>query len=764
MSSKRKLSVALVLTGIVFLLCLSWNLDTRERARADLERLLSSVAWEARGTVADLSEADLVFLDNYPQLTKLEIVGGDGSVLRSLVRNDNAGDWVGTREVPNSSGSVRMWANLPGWEPLTTAFPITTSALLLIFWGMTGLKRADPKSSPESPTESDVTAQPLVNGRALVMELDKELHIRAVGSGVTQFGYRKDELLGRHVADFVGHFEAQDGHEGGTLTDAAGRQVDSTIVSTSIRNQNGQVDRVVVSLTEECLDLQELRVRFHHLRRHYEVICENAIEQFFVVSQSLKVVYANRSLRTLLGRTEEEMVAAEFLDLLAPEQRLEVSDTVHEVLSGESTREAILTLEVNGEKRTLEGSFHFLNDEHSGTIMGVFRDITDRLRTQEELRISRERTLQAQREEALGRLAGGVAHDFNNLLACMIINLEFMECAVDKPEESECLADIRAAADKACSLVNQLLLYSRKQCAQTLDVCCNQVIEEVVKLTRPILKGRVSLTTQLSATHSVVSLEPGQLDQIVMNLIINARDAMPEGGRVVVKTRDVSDNMLEVTVKDDGHGVPKDIQSRIFEPYFTTKGIGEGTGLGLATVSAVIEKAGGIIRLESEEGHGAEFIIRLPAKRKNEHKPDSPHDSERLPADNESGGEGQFRVLLVEDMSGVQRLVSRLLRREGYQVTTAHDGYQAQKLLQAEHQFDLLVTDLNLPGLSGLEIAKLFTREELSRPVLLMSGYPGNTLDEDIALKNFAFVGKPFAADELSRAVASLRASEAVAP
>lgn len=233
---------------------------------------------------------------------------------------------------------------------------------------------------------------------------------------------------------------------------------------------------------------------------------------------------------------------------------------------------------------------------------------------------------------------------------------------------------------------------------------------------------------------------------------------------MVVKTRDVSDNMLEVTVKDDGHGVPKDIQSRIFEPYFTTKGIGEGTGLGLATVSAVIEKAGGIIRLESEEGHGAEFIIRLPAKRKNEHKPDSPHDSERLPADNESGGEGQFRVLLVEDMSGVQRLVSRLLRREGYQVTTAHDGYQAQKLLQAEHQFDLLVTDLNLPGLSGLEIAKLFTREELSRPVLLMSGYPGNTLDEDIALKNFAFVGKPFAADELSRAVASLRASEAVAP
>ena len=748
--------------AMVFLLCLGWTLDTLERARTDLTRLLSTLAWEARSTVADLGEVETTILDNYPQVGGFEVLDENGRVLQRVDLRKQQSDWTETREVPNSHGSVRMWARLPGWAPLTTFFPIASSIVVLLFWIPAGRGESDEATSPTYNTEKPAGTQAAPTGRTLVMELDKELVIRAMSSGASQFGYHKDALLGRHVGELVGRFGGKDGSGEGFLTDAAGRKVDSTIVSASILDDQGQLDRVVVSLTEESLDLQDLRVRFHQLRRNYEVICENAGEQFFVLSQSLKVIYANRSLCELLGRTEADMVAVDFLDLLIPEQRLKFSDTALEVLTDRVTRETTLVLDLDGEERTLEGSFHFLKDEgQSGTLMGVFRDITEKLRTQEELRISRERTLQAQREEALGRLAGGVAHDFNNLLACMLINLEILESAIEKPEDSECLADIRAAADKACSLVNQLLLYSRKKRVQTLDVCCNQVIEEVVKLTRPIIKNKVELATQLSATHSVVSLEPGQLDQIVMNLVINARDAMPQGGRVTIRTRNTSDNMLELSVKDEGTGIPKDLRAKIFEPYFTTKGIGEGTGLGLATVSAVVEKAGGSIELESEEGQGTEFIIRLPAKRT---EGEDVNPQPRLEPRSKSETAAQAcRVLLVEDMKGVQRLVSRLLRRQGYQVTSAFDGNQARELLETENQFDLLVTDLNLPGISGLEVAKLFTQEENDRPVLLMSGYPGDTLEEDISLENFAFVGKPFAAEELSRAVASLRTREAVA-
>jgi nitrogen-specific signal transduction histidine kinase/CheY-like chemotaxis protein len=383
--------------------------------------------------------------------------------------------------------------------------------------------------------------------------------------------------------------------------------------------------------------------------------------------------------------------------------------------------------------------------------VGIFRDVSEARRLAEELETARQRAGHSQKIEALGRMAGGVAHDFNNLLTTIVFNLEAAKATLE-PDSGAApyLEEMELATDKACSVTRQLLLYSRKKPAEPRLVSCHDAIRDAGRLTQGI-RGSVRLQTRLEAGEDKVLLDDGQLDQVLLNLLVNAKDALGKQGLIEISTENKTiveetsgsqQMMVALTVKDNGPGIPKEIQSKIFEPYFTTKEVGKGTGLGLSTALAIIEKAGGQLLLISSPG-GTTFQIVLPVAIA------VPSVKAASPAPPSIPTTAEPAVLLVEDETSIRDLLQRLLEQRGYRVTSAATGSAAAEILTSKEVFDVLVTDLVLPGLSGPELAKVFHKTRPGSPVLYMSGFPGDTLDETEIGNNSRFLAKPFSHDQL---------------
>jgi two-component system, cell cycle sensor histidine kinase and response regulator CckA len=386
-------------------------------------------------------------------------------------------------------------------------------------------------------------------------------------------------------------------------------------------------------------------------------------------------------------------------------------------------------------------------------------DVTDRKQLEEQFR-------QAQKMEAVGRLAGGIAHDFNNLL--MVIQ-GYADLMTDRLPEGDALRrnaeQIQMAAQRATSLTRQLLAFSRKQMLAPKVLNIQSVVVDMEKILRRLIGEDVELQTSAAADLGLVKADRSQLEQVIMNLAVNARDAMPKGGRLTIETANVEldasfgetpavvvpGKYVLLAVTDNGSGMDAETQAHIFEPFFTTKEKGKGTGLGLATVYGIVKQSGGYVWVYSEMGRGTAFKIYLP--RIEEENP--PAGRDQMP-DAESVKRGSETVLLVEDEKGVRELAREYLEMTGYTVVLAEDGRTALELA-AMHSgtIHLLMTDVVMPGISGRELADRVAKIRPGIKVLYMSGYTDHAVVHHGILENDAvLLQKPFT---LSTLAAKLR-------
>jgi signal transduction histidine kinase/ActR/RegA family two-component response regulator len=421
---------------------------------------------------------------------------------------------------------------------------------------------------------------------------------------------------------------------------------------------------------------------------------------------------------------------------------------------------AVLT---NGVTHVLMGRGEVVTDKRNVVvkIFGIVQNITEAKRAETALRRSEEQLRQAQKMEAVGRLAGGVAHDFNNLLTVIS---GYCSMALAKKDEvrpiQKNIEEILRASERAASLTNQLLAFSRKQVLQPRVLQLNEVVRGMDRMLRRLIGEDVELVTTFEAGLGNVKADPGQLEQVVMNLVVNARDAMPRGGRLTISTANVMIDQqssyrkrtLEVgryvmlAVSDDGMGMTAETLAHLFEPFFTTKGMGKGTGLGLATSYGIITQSGGDIRVYSELNSGTTFKIYLP---RTDARP------EPVAATNlETAPPGTESILIVEDDPSVRELACVILRNCGYQVQESNDAFEALRLIKRNPNFDLVLTDVIMPQMSGKELHDAIKDQLPRTKVLLMSGYTDDALAHHGVLdEGLSFLEKPFSPAKLARKV-----------
>ena len=394
-------------------------------------------------------------------------------------------------------------------------------------------------------------------------------------------------------------------------------------------------------------------------------------------------------------------------------------------------------------------------------IWGTQRDVTAQHHLEDQLR-------QAQKMEAVGRLAGGIAHDFNNILTAILGTCSLMQRDLPAGSRSrDDVDEIQRSATRAAGLTRQLLAYSRRQVLQPEVLDLNVVVGEMDKMLRRVIGEDVELVTILGEHLSHVMADPGQIEQVVLNLAVNARDAMPQGGRLTIRTAnspslppDPADGtpptrvMLSIT--DTGVGMDDRVRSHLFEPFFTTKEVGKGTGLGLATVYGIVRQSGGSITVDSAPGKGSTFSVFLPRVEEGSFRRASA--AIAGPAEPESPGKRgpAAHILLAEDETRVRMLTQRVLEAKGYRVLSATDGQVALQLASDPAlRLDLLVTDVVMPGMSGPDLARRLRETRPGLPVVYMSGYADQGLAHEAAATGGAFLSKPFETEALERLVQS---------
>lgn len=515
----------------------------------------------------------------------------------------------------------------------------------------------------------------------------------------------------------------------------------------ALRELNAGLEARVTARTSELAEAEE----------RYRGLVEKLPAATYVCMavEPWRTTYVSQPILTMLGFTPEEWTSREtaWLDAVHPADRERVVQLRREA-TGAPFRAEYRML-------TRDGRVRWIRDEQRMPVAargvpqmhGLLLDIT-------EYRVLQEQVREAQRLESVGKLAGGVAHDFNNIL-CVIISFSAlaMRRASDPANVRE-LAQIRRAAERAASLTKQLLAYSRRQVLEARVLDLGACVVDLSDMLRHTVGEDIALSTDLSRTVVPVRVDRGQLEQVLLNLVVNARDAMPSGGALYISTRNrliearkaaplglVSGTYAEIAVTDTGTGMSDEVREHLFEPFFTTKEAGKGTGLGLATSYGIVRQSGGFIEVESEPGRGTTFRVLLPGVA------EAP--AVDVPAGEPGWGEvGHETVLVVEDEPDVREVAVRILSEQGYRVYEAANGSDALEIVAVRAaEIQLLFTDVVMPGIQGPELAKR-TRE--IRPdirVLYMTGYSGEALPLAPASGHAHLLRKPFAPEQLLQMV-----------
>jgi len=468
----------------------------------------------------------------------------------------------------------------------------------------------------------------------------------------------------------------------------------------------------------------------------------------------------NKGAEQIYGYRSEEMIGQHISRLAPPDRVEEIMQMLERIRRGESI-EPFEAVRVTKDGRHLN-MFITISPirEAGGRVVGasvIARDITAQKRAEDQLR-------QAQKMEAIGRLAGGVAHDFNNILAIIAASSELLRDRVDAVAYSgQYIGNIQKAVERGRSLTRQLLAFSRKTVVQPQVLDLNERLREVSKLLCPLMGDDVEIVITPRAETAVVEADPGQLDQVVLNLAVNSRDAMPLGGKFILETSRLeadrtfgemhklmpAGKYVLLAVSDTGTGMDPATVAHIFEPFFTTKEVGKGTGLGLATVYGIVQQAGGQIRVYSEPHRGTTFKIYLPSA---EDKIAVP-----LPVEIQAEtprGHGQT-ILLVEDDELMLRVTRQLLEDHGFTVLEAKEGKSAQDIANSHKgEIDLLLTDIVMRGMSGPELVSRLTVSQPQLRAVFMSGYTGELISErELAKGRIPLLEKPFTRSSLLQVV-----------
>ncbi|HXY49890.1 MAG TPA: PAS domain S-box protein [Terriglobales bacterium] len=527
-----------------------------------------------------------------------------------------------------------------------------------------------------------------------------------------------------------------------------------------------EILRFVSQQVASAIDHKRNEEALRRSEARYRSLVHSAVYGIYRSSVEGTFLDVNPALITMLGYESAEEVLQ--LDakkdvFLAPEEQIRLMDEYHEKgrLDGIEVRwkrrdETAITVRLSGRAVTA-------GDEPDKVLEIIAEDVTERRALEEQFR-------QAQKMEAVGRLAGGVAHDFNNLLLVVSGYTEVLLEAL-KPEHDlyPKAQAIQQAADRATTLTRQLLAFSRKQMLELKVVDLNAIVSDMERLLRPLIGENVELTTRLVPNVGPTRADAGQLEQVIMNLVVNAKDAMPAGGRITIQTSQVRfdegarlehrlvppGDYVMLSVSDTGTGMDKETQSRIFEPFFTTKEKGKGTGLGLSTVYGIVKQSGGYIFANSSPGQGTTFRIYLPRVM------DAAAHSGPVKAASAAGG-GSETVLLVEDEESVRQLVRETLLARGYKVLEADNGEAGLRQVREQRgAIDIIITDVVMPGMSGRELATRVTADWPKIRVLFLSGYTEDAIIHDGVLEpGTAFLQKPFTLQALSRKVREILSGE----
>lgn len=591
------------------------------------------------------------------------------------------------------------------------------------------------------------------------------------------FGYTRDELIGQKVEILVPERQRPQHHQHraqfhqqpkirrmGSGLDLYGRRRDGsefpveislspittnngTIVLSAIRDisHRKRIEEELRRASEE-LDRRKSR-ELREYQNRLALIVDSS--QDAIIGKTLDgiVTHWNRGAEEMYGYTPQEIIGRPISTLAPPEKAGEIAAILQKIRDGERV-EYFESIRVTKDKRKLHVSISVspIRDEN-GKIVGastIARNVTLQKKTEDQLR-------QSQKMEAVGRLAGGVAHDFNNLLGIVTACTELLRSRVDDAS-LEYVDNIREAAKRGASLTRQLLAFSRRQPVQAQIIDVNDRLRDISKLLKPLMGDAVELTLVPRSKTAIVEADPGQFDQIVLNLAVNSRDALPNGGKLIIET-DVCDfdqafahehppmkpgRYIMLAVSDNGIGMDEVTKSRVFEPFFTTKEMGKGSGLGLATVYSIVKQSGGHIWVYSELGHGTTFKVYLPtAEMKLEPGAEK---QEALPVRREG-----TTILLAEDDVTLRHVTRKMLEEHGYSVIEAEDGKSAlDAIVASKRAIDLTLTDVAMRGMTGPDLVLHLIDAYPQMKVVYMSGYTGELVAHQGLDQSIPLLEKPF--------------------
>jgi two-component system cell cycle sensor histidine kinase/response regulator CckA len=494
--------------------------------------------------------------------------------------------------------------------------------------------------------------------------------------------------------------------------------------------------RTAAGLVAAAVERERAEVVLREHEQKLRAVFETALDAIFITDDERRYVDVNAAACEYLGVSKRDLVGGR-MDEFLPDHHLAAldADWAAYLASGPVVEEWEFKRS-DGSIRIAEASArpNFLPGLH----IAFLRDVTDRKRLEREL-------LNAQKLESLGRLAGGVAHDFNNLLtgiggyASLLLERANGDAALARD-----VGEIKRAAERASELTKQLLAFGRRQMFSPRPLDLNAVLADVSGLLQGLVGDEVELEVTAAPDLGIVRADPGQIEQVVVNLVVNARDALPRGGRITIETRNADEGSIELVVADDGLGMDEATRSQVFEPFFTTRE--QGVGLGLASVYGIVHQSGGSVAVASAPGEGAVFTVRLPRIADEPDVPAAPAVPESRP--------GSETVLLVEDEDIVRDLARRVLERSGYTVLACADGAAALAVAEShDGPIDLLLTDVVMPGLRGYEVAARVVETRPEIKVLYMSGYAEEAPVGNPKVRGGPLIEKPFAIDVLTRRV-----------
>jgi len=531
----------------------------------------------------------------------------------------------------------------------------------------------------------------------------------------------------------------------------------SAFVSNNSKDELGVLADAFNKMTEE---LRTTTVS----RDHLDNIFNSAGDSLLVIDTDFNVVAANKMMAGFLGSNSGNINGAKCFVLLNGSFCRTANCILRRIQQGEASVDEEMSVDLpDGRLRSVRVIGTPLMEK--GQLVGIvesIQDITDHKEAEKEKELLRSQLLQAHKMESVGRLAGGVAHDFNNMLSVILGYTELM--LINHSDEGPLVKNLQAmktAADRAAALTRQLLAFSRKQLLSLQIVNINTVIENISCLLRSLIGENVVLEFVPGTPLDRVLVDSNQIEQVIMNLVINARDAMPDGGRIIIETENAeldgeyarthaevkTGQFVLVSVSDTGHGMSSEVQEKIFDPFFTTKVIGKGTGLGLATAYGIVKQHAGHIRVYSEPDHGTTFKVYLPATDNMETKSVAQRSTVLRV--------GTETILVVDDEASIRQLIKDILQPLGYRLLEASNGDEALRLCaNAGEVIDILLTDVIMPGMNGLELSKAIKARRPEIKTIFMSGYTQNVIANGGVLKpGLIFIHKPLTSGKLAVAL-----------